>query len=300
MNKSNFLFLLFCFNFIFNLEAWSKTSNAKLETDSFEKIKMTAIEKAKAYGPKQVLMVFDIDNTTLAMPQNFGSDQWFGWQESHCIGKKMQDFCVSTDFAKLLDTQGKIFAMSNMIPTETVTPKVVKELQDMGHKVILLTSRGPQFRNATERAIAMNGMDFRRSAIGSADGFPSTFIPYNLDKPEESGLNAYDIKTMGTKKPRPVSYMNGLFMTSGLNKGIMLKTLLHKTGEKFKAIIFADDHKKHTVRMHAIMGKVKGVDLTTFRYSKIDPEVKAFHEGDKKESIKAWKKFQDFSSATFK
>jgi hypothetical protein len=82
------------------------------------------------------------------------------------------------------------------------------------------------------------------------------------------------MKDMGYKKPRPVSYMNGVFMTAGLNKGIMLKTLLYKTKSKFKAIIFADDHIKHTKRMQQILGD--DVDLTTYRYSKIDPQVEAF------------------------
>ena len=105
---------------------------------------------------------------------------------------------------------------------------------------------------------------------------------------------------MGNKKARPVSYMNGVFMTAGLNKGIMLKTLLNKTNKKFKAIIFADDHKKHTTRMQAIMGGLKGVELSTFRYSKIDPQVEAFHKGDKKEAIAAWKNLREATSKAFK
>jgi hypothetical protein len=71
-------------------------------------------------------------------------------------------------------------------------------------------------------------------------------------------------------------------MTAGLNKGIMLKTLLNKTKSSFKAIVFADDHIKHTKRMHQIMGQVKGVELVTYRYSKIDSEVKAFNKSDKR------------------
>lgn len=284
------------FSTLFALNAWALSA----ETDSFETIKATVIEKSKKHGTKNVLVVFDIDNTILTMPQGFGSDQWFGWQSENCMGKeKTPDFCVADDFSELLDIQGQIFALSNMVPTETSTSKIVRELQDMGHKVILLTSRGPDFRNATERALRLNSMDFRKSAIGSADGFPSTYIPYSLKRPAKSGLNAYDMRTLGQKSPRPVSYMNGLFMTSGLNKGIMLKTLLNKTGESFKAIVFADDHPKHTKSMQAIMGKVKGVDLATFRYSKIDPQVKAFHASDKKASIQAWKELRESTLQVF-
>jgi hypothetical protein len=94
--------------------------------------------------------------------------------------------------------------------------------------------------------------------------------------------------------------MNGVFMTSGLNKGIMLKSLLAKTKTKFKAIIFADDHKKHTVRMQAILGDTKGIDLTTYRYGAIDKTVKAFHASKKKESKAAWKSLNKLNGSVFK
>ncbi|MCO4754374.1 MAG: DUF2608 domain-containing protein [Bacteriovoracaceae bacterium] len=288
---------LLIFLALFGLNAFSMA----LETDSYEQIRKTTLEKIEKYGAKNVLVVLDIDNTTLAMPQNLGSDQWFGWQSGNCMGKeKTPPFCVADNFDELLDIQGQLFALSNMIPTEKATVKVIKELQSKGIKLILLTSRGPVFRNATERALKMNGLTFRESAIGSANGFASSYTPYDLKNPKASGLNAYDIKSMGNKSPRPVSYMNGVFMTSGLNKGIMLKTLLAKTKSNFKAIIFADDHKKHTVRMQQIMGKVKGVDLVTFRYSKIDPIVKAFHASDKMPSIKAWEAIKAASLKAFK
>ena len=288
-------------SFILLAQASVSAFALETQTDSFETIKKTVIEKAKKYGPKNVLVVLDIDNTVLTMPQNFGSDQWFGWQEKSCMGKeKLPEFCVADDFGELLDIQGQIFALSNMLPTEKATISVIKEIQNMGHKVILLTSRGPDFRNATERALAMNGLSFRESAIGSADGFASTYIPYTLKNPAKYGLSSYDIKTMGAKKARPVSYMNGVFMTAGLNKGIMLKTLMAKTGSNFKAVIFADDHERHTKRMQAIVGKMKGMDLSTFRYSKIDPQVKAFHASDKKDAIQAWNKLKSATGQAFR
>lgn len=291
-NMILFITLLLSFN-LFASEA--------LETDSFKTIEAKALAKGKKYGVKNVLVVLDIDNTVLTMPQNFGSDQWFGWQSKNCMGKKpMPDFCVSNDFGELLDIQGQIFAISNMNPTEKATVSVIKNLQKKGYKVILLTSRGPDFRNATERSLKNNGLRFIESAIGPKKGYAGTYTPYTLKKYKRYGLTKKDMEKMGNKKPRPVSFMNGVFMTSGLNKGIMLKTLLKKTRSKFKAIVFADDHIKHTKRMQAIMGAVKGVDVTTFRYSKIDPMVKAFHNGDKKEAIEAWNKLKSVTSEIYK
>lgn len=275
-------------------------SGEALETNSVKEIEKKVLEKGKKYGVENVLVVFDIDNTLMAMPQNFGSDQWFGWQSKNCMKKSAPDYCVATDFGGLLDVQGKIFAMSNMIPSEPQTPSVVKNLQAKGYKFILLTSRGYVYRNSTERALAMNKMNFIESSIGPKKGYAGTFTPYTLKNYKKFGLTKKDMDKMGNKKPRPVSFMNGVFMTAGLNKGIMLKTLLNKTGSKFKAIIFADDHKKHTVRMQEILGQTKGLDLTTYRYGAIDKTVKAFHSGEKKASKAAWNQMKALSKSVFK
>lgn len=270
-----------------------------LETNKYSDIKAKVIEKVKKYGKKNVLLVLDIDNTTLQMSQNFGSDQWWDWQSKNCIGKKeAPSWCVTTKFNELLDIQGQIFALSNMKPTEISTIRTIKEIQAMGVKVILLTSRGPAFRNATERAIQNNGLDFTKSAIGTSQGFASSYIPYTLKNHSKYGLTKKEMKDMGNKKPRPVSYMNGIFMTSGLNKGIMLKTLLKKTKSQFKAVIFADDHEKHTIRMNQIMAD--DVDLTTYRYGAIDPMVNAFKKSDKSDAISAWKNFKSATNKVFK
>lgn len=289
------LLLLFVVLSSFNLFAGEANS-----TNSVKEIEKKVLEMGKKYGVKNVLVVFDIDNTLMAMPQNFGSDQWFGWQSSNCMKKKAPEYCVTNSFDDLLDVQGQIFSVSNMIPSEKETPSVVKNLQKKGYKFILLTSRGPVFRNATERALKMNGFRFNESAIGPKGGYPSTFTPYTIKGFKKYGLTKSDMEKMGNKSPRPVSYMNGVFMTSGLNKGIMLKTILHKTNSKFKAIIFADDHEKHTKRMQQILGNTKGLDLTTYRYGAIDKTVKAFHAGDKKESIKAWNEFSKMKKSIFK
>jgi predicted secreted acid phosphatase len=159
-----FLLLILFFNFsLFALE---------LETNSYLVMKKKTVEKVKKYGAKNTLLVLDIDNTTLQMSQNFGSDQWWNWQSNNCIGKKdVPKFCVTNSFSELLDIQGQIFALSNMKPTELATVKTIKDIQAMGVKVILLTSRGPDFRNATERALSNNNLNFSASAIGPKGGY---------------------------------------------------------------------------------------------------------------------------------
>ena len=285
--------------FTFILGASAFAGSAK-ESNSILEIERKVLEKGRKYGKKNVLVVFDIDNTLMAMSQNFGADQWWGWQSSNCMKKKAPSFCVTNKFNELLDIQGQIFALSNMIPSEKETPRVIRSLQKKGYKVILLTSRGPAFRNATQRALKMNKFNFVDSAIGPKNGYPGTYKPYTLKKPEKFGLTKEDMKKSGNKKSRIASYMNGLFMTSGMNKGIMLKSLLHNTGTKFKSIIFADDHIRHTKRMQQILGSDKEIDLVTYRYGAIDKIVKKVKMSDKKDAIQAWKNFKKMRSGSFK
>lgn len=278
-----FKFILFA---LLSLQAFA---NDHVTTNSFAVIENKALEFGEKYNPAEVLLVFDIDNTLLAMPQNFGSDQWFTWQYSNCIGKTKRYFCTTNDMGELLDLQGKLFAASKMQPTEKLAPEVIKNLQAKGFKTIALTSRGPEFRNSTERELKRNNFIFVDHAIGPKAGYPGLYIPFEADKLSAAGLSKADKRIARIRKnSRPVSFMNGIMMTSGMNKGLMLKTLLHKTGFKPKAVVFVDDHSKHTIRMQRILGRDESMDLATFRYSRLDAQVEEFNSGNKKKVIKAF------------
>ena len=283
--KLTFLIL----TFLFTQSLFAKT----FETKTFADIEKKTTEMVKKYGAENVLVVLDIDNTVLTMTQNLGSDQWFNWQYYSCVkAEKKPNFCAATNMGELLDLQAKLFAISPMVPTEKITPKVVRSIQDMGVKTMLLTSRGPNNRDATERELKRNGYDLTLNTIGPKGGYPSVFIPYELNNLKASGLTADDAKVSKLSKARKISFMNGVMMTSGLNKGIMLKTILAKTGSEFKAIIFADDHKRHTDRVEAIFTPNKNIEITTYRYGAIDPVVESFNKGDKskvKQSFSAYK-----------
>lgn len=267
--------------------AWADQS---LETDSFQTVNKKVYELNKKYGRDNVLVVIDIDNTLLTMPNNFGSDQWYEWQTTECLNNKARSkYCITTSFPELIDLQGQIFATANMQLTEPAAKKLVYDLQAEGQSLILLTSRSPEFRNSTMRSLSQHGLSFDKSALPGAQ--PGTFPPYDLDNLAKDGLSKEDAKIANLRKPRSVSYMNGLSMNSGQNKGIILKTLLHRSGKKFKAIVFVDDHKKHTAKVQEIFGKRDPIEVITFRYSKIDPIVKAFKESDKSDVIRSYEAF---------
>ena len=137
-------------------------------------------------------------------------------------------------------------------------------------------------------------------AIGPQDGYPGTFLPYKLEKLTSFGITPKIAKISKISKPRKISYMNGIMMTSGLNKGLMIKTILNKTNTKFKAIVFSDDHIKHTKRVQAVMSAVQGIELVTYRYGKIDPQVIAFKKSNKKNVINAFDSYRSTMRKIFK
>ena len=281
---------------------FSFAAHAKIySTNTLKDVEAKALELGKKLGTKNVLVVFDIDNTIMTMPQDIGSDQWFSWLYDECIkGQNPGDHCITNDMGELLDIQGQIFGLSNMFPTEKATVSVVKNLQAKGHNVILLTSRGPEFRSVTERSLQQNNMSFIKSAIGK--GSPGTYVPFDVRNASQYGLSRKDIEKAGLKGiGRPVSYMNGVYMTAGQNKGAMLKVLLHKTKSKFKAIVFADDHSKHTKRMQEIFGNSK-LELAAFRYGAIDENVRTFLQSEKRKQTATadWNKLKNVIQSVLK
>ncbi len=269
------------------LVSWSALASEALTSASMDEVIAKVEEKAAQYGRNNVLVVFDIDNTLLTMTNDLGSDQWYSWQEK-IVKPGCSNECVSQDIAGLLTIQNKLFAVGTMKLTETSLDKKIKELQAKGQKVIALTSRSHELRNLTEGALNANGINLASSSVGPE--VVAQYIPYDLKNLTRSGLTEADVQTAGLKEARPVSFQNGVYMTAGQNKGVMLKVLLNRYRKSYKAIVFADDHQRHVDRMQAIMGNLS--DVTTYRYSQIDPQVNAFNASDKSVVVEKWKKLE--------
>jgi len=280
--KALFLALFLLSSHLFASEALTTNSM----NDAFLKVE----EKSHQYGRDKVLLVFDIDNTLLTATNDLGSDQWYSWQEKIMKDPNCRPACVSTNIDELLKAQGVLFKLVKMRATETTLATRIKRLQSTGQKVILLTSRGPGFRNLTEASLLENGMKFSDSTFNKGKDTMALYLPYDINNLPGSGLTQYDVDTAGLKAARPVSFQNGIYMTAGQNKGVMLKTLLNRYKKDFKAIIFVDDHQRHVDRMQAILGNLS--DVTTYRYSKMDPEVERFNAMDKTDIIARWLKLE--------
>lgn len=267
-----------------------------VDTSEFADVVKRVQEESQVHGAEKVLLVVDVDNTTLAMNQPLGSDQWYNWQYNFIYQQIESPHRVARDLDELLDIQGTLFALGKMRPPQPDLPTMVRQLQDSGCSTVVLTSRGPEFRDATERELDRNGYDFRESAPIIFEPVRGSFLPYDKDVADVDGLTAEELATL--RDPRPVSYGNGIYMTAGQHKGFMLRTLLARTDREFKAIVFVDDHDKHTQRMSEAF-KNSGITTACFHYTREQPAVDDFDKSDKEAVSNQWRSLKSVLSEIF-
>ncbi len=224
------------------------------ETGEMELFVDDVLQAGSQLGLGNILVVFDIDNTLLAMEQGLGSDQWYEWQKEHSTS----DPCDQHVVANRLAVQGAMLFASAMRTTQATAPELVRRIQDAGIPVIALTSRGVGFRLPTFRELRRNGYDFRRTAIGPDGGWPEDFVPDN-------GI-------------RPARYEDGVFLTTGQHKGAMLKALLDRSNTPMPAVILMLDDKQANLDAVIETFSTLNVPVRAWRYSGEDVNVAAFDE----------------------
>ena len=219
------------------------------ETDDLAMISNHALQLAERYGKDQVLVVFDVDNTLLAMEQGLGSDQWYDWQKE----LQNEDPCSDMLVSDRLAVQGALYFASAMRPTQPDAAYQLRLLQDAGLTVIVLTSRGADFRLQTFRELRRNGFSLWSNALAPKRGYPEPFIP-------EGGS-------------RPALYEDGVFLTAGQHKGDMLKALLDKTGTDYPTVVVMADDKERHLRAVLETFAGSGTSVHAWRYSREDAAV---------------------------
>jgi hypothetical protein len=230
----------------------SVPQNLRVETDDLGMVADWAIRMADDHGAGNILVVFDIDNTLLAMEQGLGSDQWYYWQKD----LEKDDPCSPQLAGQRFAVQGALFHASAMRATQPDTAEQVRRIQEAGIPTIALTSRGVDYRLQTFRELRRQGISFWASAIPPQRGWTAPFLPDN-------GL-------------RPVLYEDGVFLIAGQHKGQMMKTLLDRTGYEHPAVIIIADDKQQNLNdmMETFAGS--GTWVHAWRYTREDANVAAF------------------------
>ncbi|HEX2475003.1 MAG TPA: DUF2608 domain-containing protein [Lacipirellulaceae bacterium] len=258
-------------------------------SDDFRDMAAAVADYADEVGPERTLLVLDIDNTLLAMNQDLGSDQWFEWQKYLLDHEPRSKHLVADSFDGLLDAQGLLYNLGRMHPPQPDLPRIIRRLQNSGIYTLVLTSRGDEYRVATERELVRNGYDFERSALPVDDLPGGTYQPYYLENLASDGLTAKDAAAFGLTEPRPVSYENGLYMTAGQPKGAMMLAILHHARPEIRAVVYADDHIRHVAYVFAAMAS-RDLEIKAFHYTREEPRVKRFQYGDKQDVGRRWRK----------
>ena len=222
------------------------------ETTDLADVTADALELSTQAGKQKLLVVFDIDNTLLAMEQGLGADQWYDWQKALNSADRCNPHNVGDRFA----VQGALYFASAMRPTQQDAAGQVRSIQDHGIPVIALTSRGPEYRLQTFRELRRNGYSFVHSAIGPQGGYDGLFMP--------------------VQDGRFSRYEDGVFLTAGQHKGQMLLALLKKTGSAMPEIIVMIDDKQKN--LNAIKETFSALDIPVhaWRYIGEDENVRNF------------------------
>ena len=249
------------------------------------------------HGPENVLLVFDIDSTLLTMNQDLGSDPWFKWQESLPKDSPQR---VSSDFAGLLRIQGLLYAIAGMKPTEPDLPTRLSAWQGQGFQTMALTARGYDYRDATRRELTQNRFTFSPNPGFPPSELAEPFYPYRPATVSALGLPTKTAQKLSQRSPRLVTFAEGVFMSAGQDKGVMLRRVLSQSRQNVAAIVFVDDGDNNVVNMRNAFSSTS-IELHLFDYTGLDSDTEAFlMSPTRQESVtRQWNTLKDTINGIF-
>ena len=219
------------------------------EASTFDEIAPVVANLNSQYGAENVLIVADIDNTLLTSATDLGGDIWYQWQRGKLAVKPTPEQQVSCLFE---DTISLLYELAPMNLTEPQVPALLDNWQKAGNTLLLLTSRAPKNRAATERELLRHGIDVSQAALTPVDNANPVYRE---------------------KLEREMSYSRGLMMTTGMNKGTMLEWILNATERQFDAIVFVDDSHTNIENMDNAWQQ-HNTDMRIFHYTHVEAERK--------------------------
>ena len=213
----------------------------------------------------RVLLILDIDNTLLTMPQYLGGDRWFNHHADLVAAKIDPDFL---DMGKLIAMQVALFSFASMEATEPEIPAMLAEARRQGIDTFLLSARGPELYDATRRELDRNGL--RVEGLNACATHPCMQDGTYSDDDIRSGLAA--VGEEPSQSPyHDILIRNGVMLVAGQDKGVMLKLLMGAIGgRQYAHVVVADDGRKNIDAL-AVSGNI--VPLTLFHYRRINASV---------------------------
>jgi len=195
---------------------------------------------------RNTLVLIDIDNTLIRPAQFLGSDMWF----RHRLGihkKNGSNSQVALD--KSLAEWTAVQNVTNVQLVEEACQSITKELQNQGHTVICLTTRGLGLATRTIYQLHTVGIDMT----------PSSPTDKEIFFDNEGG----------------VLFRRGILFTAGSHKGKALQKLLEKTGYTPSSVVFINDKLSHIKPIEETCREM-GIPFTGIRYGACDAWMESF------------------------
>ena len=219
------------------------------------------IAPALAESTKRTLLVLDIDDTLLTSDGFFGSDKWYEWQKTLPASDPGKVPCLFDVISLNYETGGQR-------ATQPDGPALVNAVQV---DKLLLTSRNPLYRGGTLRTLRDAGYALPAPLAGQADG------------------SSWDFRKAPDAAPVRITYDQGVFMTTGQDKGLALLALLQRLHTRYDRVVLVDDGQKNIDNMQNALRKA-GVDYLGLHYLRVDKSIAAADAQAGRAGWQAWQR----------
>lgn len=216
---------------------------------------------------KRTLLVLDIDDTLLTSAGFFGSDKWYEWQKHLAKDDPGKVLC-------LFDVISLNYETGSQRATQPDGPALINALQN---DKLLLTSRNPLSRGGTLRTLHDAGYALPAMLGGQAEG------------------RSWEFRKNADAKPVRVNYDQGIFMTTGQDKGLALLNLLQRSNLHYPRVVLVDDGQQNIDNMRAAL-RTAGIDYLGLHYTRID---KTISEADAQAGRAAWQAWRQLLAADY-
>ena len=220
-----------------------------------------------ANGARRTLLVLDIDDTLLTSQGFFGSDKWYEWQKHLPAADPAKVPC-------LFDVISLNYEVGTQQPTQADGPALINALP--GDK-LMLTSRNLLYRGGTLRTLNDAGYALPTPLAGQTEG------------------RSWRWRKAPEARESEVGYDQGIFMTAGQDKGLILLDLLGRLQLRYDRVILVDDGEANIKNMQAAL-KDAGIDYHGLHYTRVDKSVSA---AEATAGLQAWQTWQTLLTTTY-
>lgn len=212
---------------------------------------VTQIAQEKVNRNK-ILVIFDIDDTLLESVNFISSVKWYNWQRGRAVfsnyGRPIK-IRPEQKYNCIFSMLGTLFEMGSTVATQKDASQIIQQLAH--YDLVYLTARTTIYRSPTERELINNNLSIDEHQLGE------NILHFMLDDGHRTAK---------------VTYEKGIAMSSGLNKGKVLKALLKKLNKSYEVIYFVDDSQKNIDNMNQVWKDSKSL-VHLFHYTRVSKNI---------------------------